>query len=99
METLTAVYEFLKPYFALIALAVTWVGFGLAWLRRRSQFRRKEFLGHVNFSLNLFGDTLGMRTLLEVETATVWPNPYGLRLIRAKKLLMTIPPKVRSLTR
>jgi hypothetical protein len=89
METLSAVYEFMKPYFAVIALAVTWVGFGWAWWRLRGQFRRKEFLGHVNFSLNLFGDTLGMRTLLEVETATVWPNRYGLRLIRAAAAVTT----------
>src|SRR5438105_804076 len=83
METLTAVYEFLKPYFAVIALALTWVGFAFAWWRRRGQWQRKEFLGQVNFSLNLFGDTLAMRTLLEVETTDVWPNAHGVRLLHA----------------
>ena len=83
METLGAVYEFLKPYFAVIALAVTWGGFAFAWWRRREQWRRKEFLGRVNVSLNLFGDTLSMRTLLEVETTAVWPNAHGVRLLNA----------------
>src|SRR5262249_34353677 len=83
METLTAIYEFLKPYFAVIALAVTWVGLGFAWWRRRGQWRRKEFLGQVNFSLNLFGDTLAMRTLLECDTTEVWPNAHGVGLLHA----------------
>src|SRR5689334_4402629 len=83
METLTSAYEFLKPYFAVIALTLTWAGVGFAWWRQRGRWKRKEFLGQVNFSLNLFGDTLAMRTLLEVETSEVWPNSHGVRLLHA----------------
>lgn len=83
METLSEVYEFLKPYFAVIALGATWVGFAWAWWIRRGQWQRKEFLSQVNFSLNLFGDTLAMRTLLEVQTTDVWPNAHGVRLLHA----------------
>jgi len=83
METLNAVYEFVKPHFATIALLLTWVGLGLAWWQRRKQWQRKEFLTQVNFSLNLFGETLAMRTLLEVETTAVWPNAHGVRLLHA----------------
>ena len=81
MDLLTAVYEFLKQYGAGFALVLTWAGVAFAWWRRRSQFRRKEFLTQVNFSLNLFGDTLMMRTLVERMAADVWPNAHGLSLL------------------
>ena len=83
METLTSVYEFLKPYFAVLALALTWVGVGFAWWRQRGRWKRKEFLGQVNFSLNLFGESLAMRTLLECDTTDVWPNAHGVKLLHA----------------
>lgn len=81
MDILNAVLDFLKQNGAVLALALTWAGFGLAWWRRRSQFRRKEFLTQVNFSLNLFGETLMMRTLVERMAADVWPNAHGLTLL------------------
>jgi hypothetical protein len=43
-----------------------------------------------NFSLNLFGDTLSMRTLLEVETTDVWPNTHGVRLLHAAAARTTL---------
>ena len=73
----------LSPYYSVIALAATWAGFGFVWWRRRAEWHRKEFLGQVNFSLTMFGKTLEMRTLLERETAAVWPNAHGLGLLRA----------------
>lgn len=90
MDILNAVFEFLKQNGAGLALVLTWVGFGLAWWRRRSQWQRKEFLGQVNFSLNLFGDTLAMRTLLEVDTAEVWPNAHGVSLLHAAAARTTV---------
>jgi len=85
METLTSVYEFLKPYFAVIALSLTWAGVGGSpWWRQRGLVEAERvFLGQVNFSLNLFGDTLAMRTLLEVDTSEVWPNSHGVKLLHA----------------
>lgn len=86
METLNRLYDAVSPYFATIALAFTWAGVAYAWWRRRSQFRRKEFLSQVNFSLNLFTDTLLMRTLSERLASEVWPNAHGLGLLnRAAK--------------
>lgn len=86
MELLDQVVHFLKVYGAGLALALTWTGFAVAWWRRRGQFQRKEFLTQVNFSLNLFGDTLTMRTLVERMAADVWPNAHGLALLdRAAK--------------
>ncbi len=82
METLNAVLDFLKRNLSAVVLALTWAGLLFAWWRTRSQWRNREFLSRVNFSLNVFdGVTLAMRTLLEVETSAVWPNAHGLRLI------------------
>jgi len=91
--TFADVHETLKPYYALIALALTWAGLLLAWWRRRTQWHNKEFLGQINFSVNLFGDTLSMRTLLEVETAEVFPNAYGAGLLHkaAKRTTLEQP--------
>lgn len=86
METLTQLFDTAKPYLAPVALAFTWAGVAFAWWRRRTQFRRKEFLSQVNFSLNLFTDTLQMRTLVERFAADVWPNAHGVGLLnRAAK--------------
>jgi hypothetical protein len=82
MPTLDQIHEFLKPFYSYIALAVTWAGLGWAWWRRKRAWRNKEFLGQVNFTLNLFADTLQMRTLLELDTDKVWPNTYGVGLLR-----------------
>lgn len=83
METLTQVHHALQPYYTVIAIALTWVGLAVAWRRRRGQWLTKEFLGQVNFSLNLVGDTLAMRTLREDDTTAVWPNAYGVGLLHA----------------
>ena len=83
METLTQIHHALQPYYSVIAIVLTWVGLGVAWRRRRGQWRNKEFLGQVNFSLNLIGDTLSMRTLRETDTTAVWPNAYGVGLLHA----------------
>ncbi|MBA4067518.1 MAG: hypothetical protein C0501_28175 [Isosphaera sp.] len=83
MEFLDTVLDFLKRNLSAVVLALTWAGLLFAWWRARSQWRNREFLGQVNFSLNLFGDTMAMRTLLECPTASIWPNAHGLRLIRA----------------
>jgi hypothetical protein len=82
METIVALHEAARPYYALVALVFTWVGLAVAWRRRRREWARKEFLGRVNFSLNTFPGTLAMRTLLEVDTSAVWPNAHGLKLLR-----------------
>ena len=64
METLHSIYETLRPHAATItstgALVATWVALFFAWRRRKKEWFRKEFLTQVNFSLNLFGETLAM---------------------------------------
>jgi hypothetical protein len=86
MDVLSQLFDTAKPYIAPVALAFTWAGVALAWWRRKQQFRRKEFLSQVNFSLNLFGDTLQMRTLAERFANDVWPNAHGVALLnRAAK--------------
>ena len=85
MDTLSIAYEWLRPNVATIgsamALVLTWVGIAIAWRRGRVQWFRKEFITQVNFSLNLFRETLAMRTLLEVATEDVWPNSHGVKLL------------------
>jgi hypothetical protein len=86
MEVLTQLFDTAKPYLAPVALAFTWAGVAFAWWRRRTQFRRKEFLSQVNFSLNLFTGVLQMRTLSERFANDVWPNAHGVALLnRAAK--------------
>ena len=58
METLTRLHHALQPYYSVIAIVLTWVALGVAWRRRRGQWMTKEFLGQVNFSLNLIGTVL-----------------------------------------
>jgi hypothetical protein len=82
MDALAPVHDALKPFYSYILLAVTWIGLGYAWWKRRRAWRNKEFLGQVNFSVNLFEDTLKMRTLLETDTTQVFPNAYGVGLLR-----------------
>ena len=82
MEVLTQVHDVLKPYYSSLALLFTWAGLGFVWYQRRRDWKNKEFLGQVNFSLNVFEDTLLIRTLLEAETREVWPNAYGVGLLR-----------------
>jgi hypothetical protein len=94
METLNSIYETLRPHAATItstaALVATWVGLFFAWRRRKKEWLRKEFLTQVNFSLNLFGETLAMRTLLEVAITDVWPNAHGVRLLHTAAARTTV---------
>jgi hypothetical protein len=78
MDYLVRLSEFLRPHWNTIALVLTWAGIGIAYVRRRSQWRSKQFLARVNFSLNyVAGDSLAMRTLLETTANEVWLNDYG----------------------
>jgi hypothetical protein len=84
---LDAVYQFLswlEPHWKTIALAVTWGGIAVVYFRRWSQWRRKHFLTHVNFSLNyVVGSAPVMRTLLEKPANEVWLNEHGVRRVLA----------------
>ncbi len=94
METLKSIYESLRPHAATItstvALVITWVGLFFAWRRRKKEWARKEFLSQVNFSLNLFGAALAMRTLLEVAITDVWSNAHGVRLLHTAAARTTV---------
>jgi len=91
METAWRVLEFLQPHWKTLALVLTWAGIGVAYLRRRSQWHRKQFLAQVNFSLNYVqGSALAMRTLLERPAADVWLNEYGVRMVLAASRKTTV---------
>jgi hypothetical protein len=84
METVRHVLDVLRPHWNSLALLLTWVGIAVVYLRRRSQWRRKQFLAQVNFSLNFVRDgALVMRTLLEKPANQVWLNEYGVRKVLA----------------
>jgi len=57
-------------------------------LRRRRDWRRKQFTSQVNFSLSYLdtdpdGQTrLALRTLLELSATEVWLNEYGVRKVQ-----------------
>jgi hypothetical protein len=74
--------EILRPHFNTLALLATWAGIGIVYLRRRAQWRRKQFLAQVNFSLNYVADSaLAMRTLVERPANQVWLNEHGVRMV------------------
>jgi hypothetical protein len=91
METLGRILDFMRPHWNTVALVATWLGIFIVALRRRRQWRRKQFLGQVNFSLNYTaGKQLAMRTLLETSAARVWPNEHGVRKVLAAAARTTV---------
>jgi hypothetical protein len=84
MDALWHFFEVIRPHLPLVTLAFTWAGIAYVAWRRRGQWRRKQFLAQVNFSLNyVAGNDLAMRTLLETTAGQVWLNDYGVRLVLA----------------
>jgi hypothetical protein len=84
MDRFIAAFEIIRPHLNTIALALTWLGIAIAYMRRRSQWRSKQFLARVNFSLNYVADnSLAMRTLLETTASEVWLNEYGVAHVLA----------------
>lgn len=91
MDALLNVANFLKQHWNTFALLVTWVGIAIVWYRRRTEWRRKQFLSQVNFSLNyVVNNTLVMRTLLETAAQQVWLNDYGVKAVFAAAAKATI---------
>lgn len=82
MEFLEPVIHFAKQYGSTIALLLTWGGIAVVYLRKRSDWLRKSFLGQVNFSLNYVeNNTLLLRTLMEEPANDVWLNDYGVKQV------------------
>ena len=84
-----AIGVFLLEHWDLVLLVVTWAGIGLVAVRRRRDWRRKQFTQQVNFSLSYLEtdpasgqDRLTLRTLLELKAAEVWLNEYGVGKVR-----------------
>ena len=74
--------EFMRPYWPTVALAVTWAGIVLLYIRRRSMWGKKHFQDRVNFSLNYVANgRLAMRTLAERKAVDIWLNEYGVGLV------------------
>ena len=74
-----------------VALAITWIGIVVVYVRKRILWRRKEFMSQVNFSLN-YADAgrLMMRTLLETTAEKVWLNDFGAKLVAAAAQKTTV---------
>jgi hypothetical protein len=91
VNTIREVLDAMKPHWNTLALLITWIGIGIVYLRRRSQWHRKQFLTQVNFSLNYpRGSNLLLRTLLETTVRQVWPNEYGVRMVLAAAAKTTV---------
>jgi hypothetical protein len=83
VEFLTWLFEQAKQYWGAVGFTVTWIGIAIIWWRRRGEWRRKQFMGQVNFSLNYARNgRLMMRTLLESPAAEVWLNQYGVKMVQ-----------------
>ncbi len=94
MTWLTDLFAWLVKYVGAIGLAVTWIGIGLVYWRRRHAWTSKQFQDQINFSLNyVLGGELVMRTLLETKTANVWLNDFGIKklLVAAQKTTLDQP--------
>jgi hypothetical protein len=84
MEKFQQFMEFMRPHWSALALVATWIGIAIVAVRHRLAWRRKQFLTHVNFSLNYcIGRQLAMRTLTEARAVDVWPNEYGVQKVFA----------------
>ena len=71
-----------KTYGYILGFTVTWIGVVWYLWRHWREWKHKEFLGHVNFSLNFVVDgTLVMRTLAECSVKDVWLNDHGVRQV------------------
>lgn len=58
--------HFVNVWGAVIAIGLSWVGYGIYRWQRRREWRSKTFMRQVNFSLNeVRDDTLVLRTLIE----------------------------------
>lgn len=80
MQWFWTALEFIRTHGNAIALTITWIGIGLVWWRRRSNWLRKEFLTQVTFSLNyVVNGCLIMRTLLETGTDKIFLNEWGIK--------------------
>jgi len=65
-----------------IALAITWSGIIVVFVRRRIEWYRKQFLGQVNFSLNYLQEgELVFRTLQETSAQDVWLSEVGVEKV------------------
>jgi hypothetical protein len=83
MNVFQPVAEFIRQYGGALSLAFTWGAFAWIYLAKRSDWSRKQFLSHVNFSLNyVSAGRLVMRTLVEVSAQNVWMNELGVHTVR-----------------
>jgi hypothetical protein len=83
--------NFCMIFGSVVALIATWIGFAVVYIKRRTAWRRKQFLNQVNFSINyLSNDTLAMRTLVESKAQDVWLNEYGVNRVFAAAQKTTV---------
>lgn len=83
MEHIHRLIELIKAYGGGVSLVITWAAIAWVYLAKRSDWQHKQFLSHVNFSLNYVLDgRLAMRTLAEVPAAEVWLNELGVKQVR-----------------
>lgn len=81
-QQIEAVAAWVRSHWNTIGLIGTWFGIVFVYWRKRNDWRRKQFLSQVNFSLNYVQDGyLVMRTLLETTATEVWLNDYGVKTV------------------
>jgi hypothetical protein len=91
MEFLEPIINFFKQFGSTLALLITWAGIAWVYLRKRSDWLRKTFIGQVNFSLNFVeNNTLLLRTLMEEPANDVWLNDYGVKQVMAAAEQVTL---------
>jgi len=82
MDTITHLLDLARQHVGTVGLLVTWGGILWVYLRKRADWRRKQFLTQVNFSLNFVSDgRMAMRTLMESTTREVWLNDLGVKKV------------------
>jgi hypothetical protein len=91
MEALRPILDLIKTYGGTLSLVFTWGAIAWVYYSKRADWSRKQFLGQVNFSLNLVMDgQLAMRTLSETAVRDVWLNDIGVKKVLAAASRTTV---------
>lgn len=91
MELLRQLLDLTRHNVSTLGLLFTWGGIAWVYYRKRADWRRKQFLTHVNFSMNFVSDgRMAMRTLMETPAQSVWLNDLGVKKV-ARAAAKTTP--------
>jgi len=96
MDLFWSVVNFVKANGAILAVAVSWLGFYWLAYRRRNAWESRNFRDQIVFSINYVVEgKIEMRTLREVAAREVWLNEYGVeQVLKAAELTTLTQPFV-----